>query len=76
MKTIIKKVFAPSVYQQWWDSLPESTREYLKRQPVWHDRDLYKFGAVCAVIGFAVGFLAGYEAAWRPVVTTFRPLIG
>lgn len=69
-------MFAPNKYQAWWDSLPDSTRQYLKKQPIWHDRDLYRFGAVCAVIAFAIGLLVGYEAAWRPVITTFRPLIG
>lgn len=65
-----------SKYQVWWDSLPTHTKEYLKKQPIWHDKDLYKFGAICAVIGFAVGFLFGYEWAWKPVVQTFKPLVG
>ena len=76
MKKTIKRMFAPSQLETWWQNLPDNYKTYLKRQPIWHDRDLYKFGAVCAVLGFVVGFLAGYETAWRPVVTTFRPLIG
>lgn len=63
-------------YEKWWDSLSPHTKEYLKKQPIWHDRDLYKFAAIAAGIGFIVGFIVGYEAAWRPVVDCFRPLIG
>ena len=44
-----------SKYQDWYDRLPESTREYLKAQPVWHDRDLFK----AAVIGFVIGIVIG-----------------
>ena len=65
-----------SKYSEWYDSLPEHTKEYLKRQPIWHDRDLYKAAAVGAAIGFVVGLLVGYEWAWRPVIQTFKPLIG
>ena len=65
-----------SKYQQWWDSLSPHTKEYLKRQPIWHDRDLYIAIAIGAVVGFVVGLVVGYEWAWRPVEQTFRPLIG
>ncbi len=63
-------------YEQWWNSLTPQMKEYLKKQPIWHDRDLFKFGAVCAIVGFIVGLIAGYEWAWKPVVSTFRPLVG
>lgn len=63
-------------YQDWWDSLPATTKEYFKKQPIWHDRDLYKFAAIAGIIGFLIGFLVGFEAAWRPVITSFRPLVG
>ena len=63
-------------YQQWWNSLSPQMQEYLKRQPIWHDRDLYKAMAVGAVLGFAVGFLLGFEWAWRPVTTTVNYLVG
>lgn len=45
-------------------------------RPLWSDIDLVKFSAVVVVISFALGFLAGYEASWRPIVDCFRPLIG
>lgn len=65
-----------SKYDAWWDSLSPQMKEYLKNQPIWHDRDMYKAVAVGAVIGFLVGVIVGYEWAWRPVVATFRPLVG
>jgi len=42
-------------WDQWYDSLPVHTKEYLKRQPVWHDSDLIKAAIVGAVIGFILG---------------------
>ncbi len=63
-------------YENWWQSLSPQMREYLKRQPIWTDRDLYKSIAIGAVVGFVIGFVVGYEAAWKPVIQTFRPLMG
>ena len=42
-------------YQDWYDSLPESTKIYLRNQPVWHDRDMWKAG----LVGFAFGIILG-----------------
>jgi hypothetical protein len=44
-----------SKFQAWYDSLPEHTKTYLKSQPVWHDRDMFKALAV----GFAMGLVVG-----------------
>jgi len=44
-----------SKFQAWYDSLPEHTKTYLKSQPVWHDRDMFKALAV----GFAIGLVVG-----------------
>jgi hypothetical protein len=44
-------------YQQWWDSLSPQMQQYLRSQPIWHDRDLYKAMAVGVVIGFILGLL-------------------
>ena len=60
----------------WYDSLSPSTKEYLKKQPVWNDKDLFKAAAFGIVIGFLVGVVVGYEWAWRPVVQTVKPLVG
>ncbi len=65
-----------SKYQEWWDSLDSRTKEYLKNQPIWHDKDLYKAAVVAGIVGFFVGLIVGYEWAWRSVVQTFRPLVG
>ena len=39
----------------WYDSLSPSTKEYLKNQPIWHDRDLLKAGLFGAVVGIVIG---------------------
>ena len=54
--------------QTWWESLSPQMQEYLKKQPVWHDSDMWRAGLIGVVVGF--------EWAWRPVVENFRPLIG
>jgi hypothetical protein len=43
---------------------------------IWHDRDLFRAGLVGVAIGLVVGIVIGYEWAWRPVVNTFKPLVG
>lgn len=65
-----------SKLSDWYDSQPEHIKKYLEKQPIWHDRDLYKAVAFGIIIGFIVGFIVGYEVAWQPVIQTFRPLIG
>ncbi len=42
-------------FQDWYDSLPEHTKQYLDKQPVWHDRDIFK----AAVVGFVIGLILG-----------------
>ena len=44
-------------YQAWWDSLSPQMQQYLKNQPVWHDRDLFKAALVGACIGFIIGLM-------------------
>lgn len=63
-------------YETWWDSLSPQMQQYLKQQPVWQDKDLYKSLAIGVVIGFLIGLVVGYEWAWRPVEQSIRPLIG
>ena len=48
-------------WQQWWDSLSPTTKEYLKAQPLWHDVDLAKAFAV----GIVVGLIIGVALAWH-----------
>ena len=42
-------------WTRWYDSLPEHTKQYLKKQPIWHDCDL----AISLGIGFAIGLVVG-----------------
>jgi ElaB/YqjD/DUF883 family membrane-anchored ribosome-binding protein len=65
-----------SKLSEWYDSLSEQTKAWLKEQPIYTVKDSYKFIAIGAVVGFIVGLVVGYEWAWRPAVQTFRPLIG
>lgn len=44
-----------SKYQQWYDSLSENTKIYLKNQPTWHDKDLYKAFACGVLLGALFG---------------------
>jgi hypothetical protein len=42
-------------WNTWYDNLSSHTREYLKTQPLWHDRDMFK----ALVYGIAIGLLIG-----------------
>jgi len=46
-------------WSQWYNSLPEHTKIYLKNQPLWHDRDLFYVASVAFAIGVVVGILLG-----------------
>ena len=41
----------------WYDSLTQSTREYLKGRAIWTDRDLAKFALIAFVVGVIVGMM-------------------
>lgn len=47
-----------SKWTAWYDSLPEHTKTYLKTQPVWHDRDIFKAGMIGLLVGVLLGSLA------------------
>ena len=44
-----------SKYQAWWDSLSPQMQEYLKKQPVWHDKDMYKAFVFGILFGIIIG---------------------
>jgi hypothetical protein len=44
-----------SKYQAWWDSLSPQMQEYLKKQPVWHDKDMFRAFVYGIIIGVIVG---------------------
>ena len=60
----------------WYNNLPEHTKTYLESQPIYHGRDLFKSSLYGVVIGFIIGVLVGFEWAYRPVITVFKPLVG
>jgi hypothetical protein len=50
-------MFKQNKWQAWWDSLSPQMQEYLKKQPVWHDRDVAKFVSIALVVGFFFGYI-------------------
>ncbi len=48
-------MFNQNKWDAWWDSLPKHTKAYLKTQPVWHDRDMFKSLAVGILLGIIIG---------------------
>ena len=44
-------------WNNWYDSLDPHTKEYLKNQPIWHDRDVAKFVSIALAVGFLIGLL-------------------
>lgn len=48
-------MFKANKWEVWYDSLPKHTKEWLKNQPVWHDRDMFKAFAVGILVGLIIG---------------------
>ena len=48
-------MFKQNKWEAWYDSLPASTKAYLKKQPVWHDRDMFKVFALGIIVGLIIG---------------------
>lgn len=48
-------MFKPNKWEVWFESQPKWTQEYIKKQAVWNDRDMWKAG----LIGYAVGMVIG-----------------
>ena len=46
-----------SELDKWYDSLPEHTRIWIKKQPIWHDVDLFKAFLIGAFVGLIVGVI-------------------
>jgi hypothetical protein len=45
--------------QRWLEMQPKHTQEWLKRQPLWHDKDLWLFFTFGSLAGLLVGLLLG-----------------
>ena len=69
-------MFEKTELEVWWDRLDPKTKDYLKKQPLWHDRDLYKAVAMGICIGFIVGIIFGYELGFTPAAPTTTYLKG
>ena len=50
-------MFGPTKLEQWYDSLPHHTKEWLKKQAVWHDIDMVKSFAFGVFFGLIIGLL-------------------
>ena len=48
-------MFKQNKWQLWYDSLPASTKEYLSKQPIWHDSDMWKAGLFGCFVGIIIG---------------------
>ena len=48
-----------SDYQKWVEQQPKHTQEWMKRQPIWHTKDLWIFFAYGSILGAIAGFLLG-----------------
>ena len=42
-------------HQVWLEKQPAHTQEWLKKQPIWHEADLFRFFAMGALVGFLIG---------------------
>lgn len=45
-------------WQQWYDSLDNNTKNYLRGRAIWTDADLAKFAFVAFVAGIIVGIVS------------------
>ncbi len=45
-------------WQAWYNNLPAHTKESLKHQPLWHDKDVAFFVSVALAVGFFFGYIA------------------
>lgn len=44
-------------HQVWLEKQPKHTQEWLKKQAIWHDADLFRFFAMGALVGFLIGLI-------------------
>lgn len=44
-------------HQEWLEQQPKHTQEWLKKQAVWHDSDMFKAVAFGAFVGFLIGLI-------------------
>ena len=44
-------------YDQWFESQPKWTQEWMKKQAVWNDADMFKAGFIGVFVGIILGVL-------------------
>jgi hypothetical protein len=44
-------------HQKWLDQQPIHTQEWLKKQAIWHDRDMVLATSIALVVGFVLGWI-------------------
>lgn len=49
------KLFKQNKWEVWWNNLSPTTKTYIKNQPLWHDKDLFKV----MLFGFVMGVILG-----------------
>jgi len=65
-----------SKFNEWYNNLDPNTKKYIESQPIYYGKDIFKASLVGMGIGFIVGLIVGFEWAYEPVKTVFKPLIG
>ena len=46
-----------SKYQDWYNSLPTHTKQYLSTQPIWRDKDMLASLALGFFVGLCIGLI-------------------
>ena len=49
------KFFKENKWETWRNKLSPSTKDYLDKQPIWDDKDLYQAMACSFILGILVG---------------------
>ena len=44
-------------HQKWIEQQPKHTQEWLKKQAIWHDSDMFKAGLIGVFFGLIIGLL-------------------
>jgi|APGre2960657468_1045069.scaffolds.fasta_scaffold505862_2 hypothetical protein len=49
---MLKTITRPNKWAEWYDDLPQNTKDYLDSRPLWYDHHLYKAFGFGLVLGF------------------------
>ena len=45
------------MFKTWYDNQNESTKAWLDKQPIWHDKDMVGAFVAGLLLGFAIGWM-------------------